>query len=169
MKPDKHLRAAILPALLTLVTGVACGSEVYKWTGDDGVTHYAEAPPEAGFSSLEILDVTAPGPVPPATTLYQPVLDVANSIEASRLERERARLERKKILLQERELQQSQLAAQQSYSRNYPVDTLYYPPRYRYPPRPYPPGYWRYPVPTPHHGGGQPGRDGGSARAFFNR
>ncbi|TCK18252.1 uncharacterized protein DUF4124 [Thiogranum longum] len=169
MKPDKHLIAAILSALLTLVAGVACGSEIYKWTGDDGVTHYAEAPPETSFSSLEILDVSVPEPAPPATTIYQPVLDVANSIEASRLERERARLERKKILLQERELQQSQLAAQPSYYRNNAVGPAYYPPRYRYPPRPYPPGYWRYPMPTPHQGGDRPGRDGGSARAFFNR
>ncbi len=166
MKPGRHLIAGMLPALLTLIAGAASGSEIYKWIESNGVTHYAETPPEASLSSLEILNVTAPGPALPAAVNYQSALDVANSIEASRLERERVRLEREKLLLQKRQLQQSQLAAQQKYYRD---GAAYYLPRYRYPYRPYPPRHRPHPAPTPHGDGGRPGRDNHSARAFFNR
>jgi len=157
MKRSRTLLAAICSAPLVLVSTTAIGVEVYKWAGPDGVTHYAEAPPESALTSLEILNVAATGPASPTVADYQSVLDVANSIETSRLARERVRLEREKLLLQER-----RQLAQQPYNESYAGTNVYYLPYSRYPlhhkPRPHHYG-------TPHnndggqpHGGGTPGR-----------
>ena len=171
MKRSKNSLVAVFMALSALVSGTAGGVDVYKWAGSDGVTHYAEAPPETGLASFEILDVVIAEPAPPVVADYQSILDVANSIEASRLERERVRLEREKLRLQERQLQQSQLLAQQQYYGNY--SGVYYLPyrRHRYPLKPYPHQYGRHPVPTPHGSGGQSTSRGGGVpgRVYLNR
>jgi len=171
MKRSKNSLTAVFIALSALVSGTVGGVDVYKWAGPDGVTHYAEAPPEAGLASFEILDVVIAEPAPPVVADYQSVLDVANSIESSRLERERVRLEREKLRLQERQLQQSQLLAQQQYYGNY--SGAYYVPnrRYRYPLKPYPHQYGRHPMPTPHGNGGKSSSRGGGApgRVYLNR
>jgi len=150
----------------------AHAAEIYKWTGADGVTHYAAAPPEADLAGLEVLEVTAATPAVTPVANYQTVLDVAGSIEASRLARERARLEREKLRLQER-----RLAAQQAYREDRDTgDGVYYLPYYRYhrpykphgPHRtlkPYPYRYGQLPSPAPHSNGSQsPG-----ARVYLSR
>jgi len=149
--------------LLALVSGTASGVQVYKWAGPDGVTHYAEAPPESNLASLEVLDVDTAEPALPAVADYQSVLDVANSIEASRLKRERARLERDKLLLQKR-----QQLAQKQYYESYAGSNVYYLPysRYRHHKKPYPHQYGGSPG-TPHNNkGSQP--HGGSASGRVN-
>jgi len=170
MKRSKNSLAAVFVALSALVSVTAGGVDVYKWAGSDGVIHYAEEPPETGLASFEILDVVIAEPAPPVVADYQSVLDVANSIEASRLERERVRLEREKLLLQERQLQQSQLFAQQQYYGNYSGAYLPYR-RHRYPLKPYPHQYGRHPVPAPHSNGGQSSSRGVGApgRVYLNR
>ncbi|MFQ5643283.1 MAG: DUF4124 domain-containing protein [Thiogranum sp.] len=147
--------------LLLLFSATANGAEIiYKWAGPDGVTHYAGEPPESALAGFEVLEVVAASPAPAAAANYRSVLDVASSIEASRLARERSRLEREKLLLQER-----RLAAQQ---QNYAADAggVYYLPYYRYhrPHRPRPPNQGNRPVPTPYNNGGQPQR-----RVYLNR
>jgi hypothetical protein len=172
MKRIRELIAVVSFSLSAIVCGTASGVEVYKWTESDGVIHYAEAPPESGLASLEILDVVVAKPASPAVADYQSVLDVASSIEASRLERERVRLEREKLLLQKRQLKQSQLLAEQYYD-NRAGAGVYYMPYYRsrYPLKPYPHhNYGRHPVPTPYSNGGQPytGRSA-PGRVYLNR
>ena len=161
MKPVRASVTSIFSVLLPLVSSAVCGSEVYKWVEDNGVTHYAEAPPETSLSSLEVLDIDVPEAGPPAIANYQSALDVANSIEASRLERERVRLERDKLLLQERQQRQSELAAEQRYDRD---GTAYYLPRYRHRPR-----HGRHPEPKPHRARNRPIRGDTQARANFKR
>jgi hypothetical protein len=171
MKRSRKTLAPICIALFALVGGRANGVEVYKWVSPAGVTHYAEQPPEFELASLEIMDVVAAEAVSPAVADYQSVLDVANSIEASRLERERVRLEREKLLLQERQLQQSQQLAEERYYGGYSGG--YYLPyrRYRHPVKPSPHKYGRNPVPTPHGKGGRSSYRGGTppARVYLNR
>jgi len=158
-------------ALPLWLGGAAHAAEIYKWSGADGVTHYAAAPPEADLAGLEVLEVAAAPAVAPAAN-YQALLDVAGSIEASRLARERVRLEREQLRLQER-----RLAAQQAYREDQDAgEGVYYLPYYRYhrpykphgPHRtlkPYPYRYGQLPSPAPHSNGGQsPG-----ARVHLNR
>jgi len=90
-----------------LCSGAAGGSDVYKWVAADGATHYSDAPPATDLASVEILEMAVATPARPAARNYQSVLDVANSIEASRLERERLRLEKKQLRLQEAQARQS--------------------------------------------------------------
>lgn len=150
-------------ALLLWPGGVVHAAEIYKWSGADGVTHYATAPPEADLAGLEVLEVTAATPAVSPAANYQAVLDVAGSIEASRLARERVRLEREKLRLQER-----RLAAQQAYREDRDAGGgVYYLPYYRYhrpyqshgphrPLKPYPYTYGQIPSPAPHSNGGSP-------------
>ena len=166
MKRSRAILAAIFSALFALASGAASGVEVYKWAGPDGVTHYAEAPPESTLASLEVVNLIVTEPASPAVADYQSVLDVANSIQASRLERERVRIEREKLLLQERQLQQSQLFAQQRYYENYAGTNVYYLPYSRHQPhhKPYPHRYG-----TPHNNGGQPHRGSVPGRVTLSR
>jgi hypothetical protein len=40
--------------LVALTTQVTAGSAFYKWTDQDGVTHYTESPPPDGVSATEV-------------------------------------------------------------------------------------------------------------------
>ena len=157
--------AAVLIAGFTGV-GDSHGAEIFKWIGDDGVTHFSENPPESGFASLEVLEVVPKAPVPEAPQRYQSVLDVAKSIEDGRLQRERMRLERKKLILQNREAQQANRYRQEGDDDN----RVYYPVYTRYPYKRYVRPYYRrhhgYPVKSPHRYGHKSyGRRGSAPRA----
>jgi len=155
VETNRKSYVCVLVGVLTFGTASAGPTEVYKWVGSDGVTHYAESSPEASIASLEIVDIDT---TRPATTGpgYQGALDVANDIETSRLERERVRLEKQKLLLEERQIRQSQQAAQQrSYANNddlsaYPLRRNHH--RYNNPRPPHPPAHTPDPAPAPHGG-----------------
>ena len=170
MNRNRILLAIICIPLLVLLSARVSGAEVFKWVGPAGITHYAEAPPEADLASLEILDVVIAEPAQSVVADYQSVLAVASSIESSRLERERVRLEREKLSLQERQLQQSQLLAEEQYYGSYSGG--YYLPyrRYRHPVKPHPHKYGRNPVPTPYSNGGRSSSRGSTpGRVYLNR
>lgn len=128
---------------------------VYKWVDAEGVTWFSEEPPATELASIEVSRVAIDDYTPKVTGDLQSVLDVANSIEASRLERERARGEKERLMLKRRQLQQQSANAEQQYNTSYGV--WYAPPYYRPPARPHPP-YARPPVHTPRPGGTPPGR-----------
>jgi len=168
MKLNRKILAAGCVAQLALYGGTASGVEIYKWTGSDGVIQYAESPPESDLAGLEILDVVVAEPASPAVADYQSVLDVASSIEASRLERERVRLEREKLALKERQ----QRLAQQQYDESYAGRNVYYLPysRYRHHRKPYSHPYGGHsPTPYSHGNGGQSHGGGASGRVTLSR
>lgn len=114
-----------------LLSGAVSGSEVYKWVAVDGTTHYSEVRPESDLATVELLEITATDPLQPVSRSYQSLLDVANSIEASRLERERLRLEKRKLRLQEEQVRQRDLA-QTSADKTYVAGGYYYPRYFRH-------------------------------------
>lgn len=155
-----------------LSSGLTQAAAVYTWVDDEGVTWFSEKPPASESAGNEVSRV----PVDDFSSLenrpegdLQSVLDVAASIEASRLKRERARRENERLILERRQLQQQSDYAEQPYNERYNV--WYAPPYYRpgkpRPPYARPPGYrppggWppgsRPPEPAPYPGGTPPGR-----------
>ena len=152
------LRYVVLTAIsFLLVHTPTTAREIYRWVDEGGATHYGEVVPEGDVASLEVLEVTVME-VPPEAALrdYRATLDLANRMQADRLERERLRLEREKLRLQQR-----QVELDDWNSEDVPPSTSYYVPYYRYPRRPYPrpPYYGKYPgYPRPPHGQHPPGR-----------
>ena len=147
-----------------LASAGPAGAEIYKWVGPDGVTHYSEAAPGTQSRPVETLEFADVAPPPGAAADYQAVLEVANDLEAGRLERERLRLERQKL-----RQEQAQAAArdrrQDADSTGYYPAYPYYYPHVR---KPGPPGYWGHrPVPAPysHRHDRYPPRGGVQARA----
>jgi len=147
--------------LLLLLTGTglalsaapAAAVEIYKWVDEDGSTHYSESLPTGEFAGLEILEARPSVPRSPAAANdYQSTLEVAASLQADRLERERVRLEKDKLRQQERRAREEVQRLNNAYAA-----PSYLVPYYRYPYRPYPhprppyavqppPGH--YPAPT---------------------
>lgn len=165
MKLIRKILVAGCIAQFALYGGTVSGVEVYKWAGPDGVTHYSESPPESDLAGLEMLNLAVAESASPTVADYQSVLDVASSIEASRLERERVRLEREKLALQDRQ----QRLAQQQYDERYTGTNVYYTPysRYRHHRKPYPHSYGVTPAPAPHSNGGH-SHSGGTASGRVN-
>ena len=85
------------------VSGAVSAQDIYKWQDQKGTTHYGEIPPPMGFSSFEVLEVPPAEPARPLVESYRSALELANSLQADRLERERLRLERQKLLRQDRQ------------------------------------------------------------------
>ena len=152
------LRHAFLTILsISLLSPPAVGEEIYKWVDEHGATHYGETLPRGDVASVEILEV-----MPAATAAqaapwdYRSTLDIANRMQADRLERERLRLEREKLRQQQREAE----FEQQRLDDTSPPEA-YAVPYYGYPRRPYPrpPYYGKYPgYPPPSYGQRPPGR-----------
>jgi len=125
------------------VMGTASAQDIYKWQDQSGTTHYGEIPPPMEFSSFEVLEVQLEEPAGPVVESYRSALELANSLQADRLEREKLRLEREKLLQQDR---QARLEAQR-YNDTY--QTRYYYGGY-YPHRSYPrPPHYGKPHPRP--------------------
>jgi len=91
------------------VIGTVSAQEIYKWQDQKGTTHYGEIPPPMEFSRFEVLDVRLEEPARPVAESYRSALELANNLQADRLEREKLRLEREKLLQQDR---QARLEAQ---------------------------------------------------------
>jgi hypothetical protein len=85
-----------------LAAGIASAGGIYKWQDQKGTTHYSERPPAVELSSVEVLDVEPAGTVTPAPESYRSALELANSLQAGRLEREKLRLERARLAQEER-------------------------------------------------------------------
>jgi hypothetical protein len=142
-----HNVLRVLVISSALASAATAGAEIYKWVGPDGVTHYSEAAPgtpSPPIETLEFADVASP----PAAD-YQAVLDVANDLEAGRLERERLRLERQRLREEQAQAAARDRRQYDESTRYYPVYPYYYPYGRKYPG---PPGYGRHrpPVPTPY-------------------
>lgn len=128
------------PSLLLTIFGlvVACApaaaAQIYKWVSGDGTTHYGESLPDGEVASFEVLDVTPATPRPrPETNDYRSTLDMAASLQADRLARERVRLEKEKLRQEERRARDEA----QRYKDTY-ASPSYLVPYYRYPYRSYP-------------------------------
>ena len=92
------LLSALSIVSLWLATGLAA-DPIYKWEGPEGVMHFSETPPAASAEvHYEVLEFPPPPPSgqPRDTADYRSALDVADSLQAARLERERLRLERRR-------------------------------------------------------------------------
>ena len=172
---QRFVRLSVLPCLAVsgmLLSGPVQAAAVYKWVDEEGVTWFSEKPPAGESAGNEVSRVPVEDfssrEIRPEGDL-QSVLDVAASIEASRLERERTRRENERLMLERRQLQQQSDYTQQPYSERYNV--WYAPPYYRpgkpRPPYARPPGYrppggrppgHRPPEPAPLPGGTPPGR-----------
>ncbi len=152
------LRLALLTILSpSLLSTSAAAEEIYKWVDEHGATHYGETLPQGEVASVEILEVTPVAtPTQAAPWDYRSTLDIANRMQADRMERERLRLEREKLRQQQRDAEFEQ---QRFY--DIPPPAAYSVPYYGYPRRPYPrppyhgksPGY-----PPPSYGQRPPGR-----------
>jgi len=114
-----------------IFSGTSIGGEVYKWVDTDGGTHYSEMPPESDLASVELLELEVVEPAPPVSASYQSILEVANSLEASRLERERLRLEKTRLRQREEEARRPNLVQNEVYGGPF-VARYYYPPRVRH-------------------------------------
>jgi hypothetical protein len=159
---------AILAVINVLVFGMpATAGEVYKWVDADGITHFGESPPASAAGEVEVIEMAVIEPVTQPTRDYQSTLDVAKSIEESRLERERLRLEQRKLDADSRRRQPGAYSEQGT-------TRYYYPPYYGHP-RKYPPHHYRRPLSEeryrhpaygygPRHGGAPP-----TARANMGR
>lgn len=80
---------------------------IYRWEGADGSTHYSHSPPAADTGvDYEVLELAPPAAHPHAEGDYRSILDVADSLQAARLERERLRLERERTALEKEKLRQ---------------------------------------------------------------
>ena len=132
-----------LLGVLMAVPGAVAGQDIYKWQDAQGTTHYSEVPPPVEFSSFEVVDVPAAPGNEYAAGDYRAALEMANSLQAGRLQREKLRLEQERLARQE---QQARLEAQR-YNQTYrsPYNDSYY--LYRYPAYAKPP----YHRPRPPH------------------
>lgn len=144
-----------LAVFSVLSSGLVHAAAVYKWVDAEGVTWYSEKPPVTELASLEVTRIAIDTRSPEVAGNLQSVLDVADSIEASRLQRERARREKERLVLKQRQLQQQSAFAAQPYNNTYGV---WYAPYYRHSVNPYPPYYGRPPAPMPRPRGTPPGR-----------
>lgn len=140
------------PVLLTVVTVMLVHTagfarEIYKWVDERGATHYGETLPDSDVASLEILDVTVVQvPLEASPRDFRLTLELANRMQADRLERERLLLAKAKLRLQqlEAELEERRI-------NDTPPPIPYYGPYYRpyfaYPRAPYPapPNHGKYP------------------------
>jgi hypothetical protein len=143
---------------LLLVHAPVAAREIYKWVDERGATHFGETLPVGSVASLEVLEVRD-AQVVPGVVLgdYSAILDMANRLQADRLERERLRLEREKLRLQQLKIESDSWQVNDASS-----PTSYYIPYYGYPRRPYPwpPYYGKVPgyPPGPPNGPRPPGR-----------
>lgn len=123
--------AGALGMVISQFSAVAGADEIYKWVTADGVTHFSESAPEAALASVEVIELEVAEPVQTTPRDYRSMLEVAKSIEASRLEREHLRLEK-------RQLERGQRSPAASTGEDYaaPAARNYYPfyPDYRRPP-----------------------------------
>lgn len=104
---------------------------IYKWKGLDGVTHYSETPPAAATGvNPEVLELSPLPPSQPADPAdYRALLEVADSLQAARLEREHLRLERRRAASGSRKSQQeAQLDVDEP---RYVVPWFFSPPQFR--------------------------------------
>ena len=127
----QHLLKPVTCAVLFTSFTVTAG-EVYKWIGEDGVTHYSESQPGLPAGAVETVELVPEAARVEDASGYRAALEVARDIEASRLQRERLRLEQQKL-----RFEQAQAAAREQREdaeavRYYPV----YPYYYRYPHKP---------------------------------
>lgn len=95
-------------ALTALVLYLSCAMgkpaaavDVYRWVSPDGVTHFSEVRPPAytgGVQSMMLTPAPAMSGIP--AERYRAMLEVAEEIQAGRIERERLRLERERLTRQ---------------------------------------------------------------------
>lgn len=104
--------------------------EIYKWVSKDGTTHYGESLPETDVAGVEVLQVVPAETVKSAQD-YRSTLELADSLQAARLARERLRLERERLRLERNRLQEEQERWNES------AEPYYIPPYPGYGYRPY--------------------------------
>lgn len=90
----------LMTVICSLGAAGATAEPVYTWRDADGGMHYSDTPPPAqvDYQTLELSP--PPPPQPAAAGDYRAVLDVAERLQASRLERERLRLEREQAAVE---------------------------------------------------------------------
>lgn len=162
MRVQDLLKPGLFTVLFTSFTVTA--GEVYKWIGEDGVTHYSESQPGLPADAVETVRLVPPEATPVEDASgYRAALEVARDIEASRLQRERLRLERQKLRFEQAQAAAREQREDPETARYYPV----YPYYYRYPHKPrWPRGHYphRGPEQWPDRQPGYPPPGGGQAR-----
>lgn len=102
MSCASHQYGVFIGIVGILIAGIASAGDIYKWQDHEGIVHYSELPPALELSSVEVLTVKPAGTVTPAPESYHSALELANSLQAGRLEREKLRLERARLAQEER-------------------------------------------------------------------
>ena len=93
----KYCYLVLMPLIYNPVS-----AEIFKWTDSDGIVHYSESAPESAsgkvgeldLASIQFMTVSFPG--------YKRALEVAQSLENSRLEREKLRATKRKLRKEKR-------------------------------------------------------------------
>jgi hypothetical protein len=123
---DSHSPNAGWALLAVCLSAAACAevaADIYKWVDADGVTHYAESPPETAGRPVQTIDLGALEVGAVSFTDHESVRAAAAELEASRLERERIRRERRQQL----ESAERGDTADDEERRYYPSFTFYPP------------------------------------------
>ena len=74
---------------LLMATSPVLGGDIYRWVDEDGVTNFSQTPPEDPALATRVLQLDNLSTTPPVDVAA--LLEVAASLEASRLAREQAR------------------------------------------------------------------------------
>ena len=88
-------------ALMSLVYNPV-SAEIFKWTGSDGIVHYSENAPESASGKISELDLASIQFMTVSFAGYKNALEVAQSLENSRLDREKLRATKRKLRKEKR-------------------------------------------------------------------
>ncbi len=84
-------------AMTAFAVAEAYAAQVYKWMDHGGVTHYDQQPPEDSTVLVQVLDVPNSSAYPEGRSNYAKIIELAEKLERSRLERERLRLAKEQV------------------------------------------------------------------------
>jgi hypothetical protein len=77
-------------------------AEIFKWTGSDGIVHYSESAPESASGKISELDLASIQLTTVSFPGYKNALKVAQSLESSRLERDKLRNTKRELRKEKR-------------------------------------------------------------------
>lgn len=126
MPSTSHKLLKVMAVICSWGAAGAMAESVYTWRDADGGMHYSDTPPPAHVN-YQTLELPPPPPPPPAAAGdYRAVLDVAERLQAARLERERLRLAREQAAVEA--LQTRQATAHGDDAPRYSAPWLVHPP-----------------------------------------
>ena len=92
----RYIAESIAASLLVVALSPAQAGVIHKWVDSDGVTHYADAPPEAATSPVTRIDLPETTQAADSSDYYS-IINQWRRLHQERLELERIRLEQARI------------------------------------------------------------------------